>query len=196
MNPDSVIGFCERFAACGFRNETMYPVYGLAECTVGVSFPPLGRGPRIDVIAREPFLQDGTAEPAADTNDNILRFVGCGFPLPRHQVRIVDETDRELPERQRGRLQFRGPSTTRGYFDNPEATRKLMHGDWLDSGDLAYIAGGEIYITGRIKDLIIRAGRNIFPDEIEGAVSEIDGIRRGRVAVFASADERARRPNA
>ncbi len=190
VNPDSVVGFCERFAACGFRSETMFPVYGLAECTVGVSFPPPGRGPRIDVIAREPFLQDGTAEPATDTDDKTLRFVACGFPLPRHQVRIVDEADRELPERQRGRLQFRGPSTTRGYFDNPEATRSLFRGDWLESGDLAYIAGGDIYITGRIKDLIIRAGRNIFPDEIEGEVGELDGIRNGRVAVFASADAR------
>ena len=190
VSPDSVELFCERFGRYGFRREAMFPVYGLAECSLGVSFPPLGRGPHIDVVARDPFLLDGRALPPSDPEEGALRFIACGFPLPHHEVRIVDAADHELPERQRGRLQFRGPSTTSGYFDNPEATRELLHGDWLDSGDLAYIAGGEVYITGRVKDLIIRAGRNIFPDELEGAVGELDGIRRGRVAAFASADRR------
>jgi 1-acyl-sn-glycerol-3-phosphate acyltransferase len=190
ISPDSVEQFCERFGRHGFRRDAMFPVYGLAECSLGVSFPPLGRGPQIDVIARDPFLLDGKALAPSGPDDSTLRFVSCGFPLPHHEVRIVDAADRELPERQRGQLQFRGPSTTRGYFDNPDATHALLHGDWLDSGDLAYIAGGEIYITGRVKDLIIRAGRNIFPDELEGAVGELAGIRRGRVAAFASADQR------
>jgi 1-acyl-sn-glycerol-3-phosphate acyltransferase len=188
VSPDSITQFCERFQRYGFRREAMFPVYGLAECSLGVSFPPLERGPYIDVIARDPFLRDGRAVPASDSQESTLRFVACGFPLPGHEVRIVDETDHELPERRRGRLQFRGPSTTRGYFDNPEATRKLLHGHWLDSGDLAYIAGGEVFITGRVKDLIIRGGRNVFPDELESAVGELTGIRKGRVAAFASAD--------
>ena len=190
VSPDSVTRFCERFGRYGFREQAMFPVYGLAECSLGVSFPPLGRGPRIDSVAREPFLLEGKALPPASADDASLRFVSCGMPLPGHEVRIVDEADRELPERRRGRLQFRGPSATRGYFDNAEATRGLLHGDWLDSGDLAYIANGEIHITGRIKDVIIRAGRNIFPDEIEGAVGELPGIRKGRAAVFASPDAR------
>ena len=191
VNPESVQRFCDRFGQFGFRRETMFPVYGLAECAVGLSFPPLGRAPLIDRVQREPFQQDGKAIPATGPQDQTLQFVACGYPLPGHEVRIVDGADRELPDRQRGRLQFRGPSTTRGYFDNPEATRKLQHGDWLESGDLAYIAEGDIYITGRTKDMIIRAGRNLFPDEIEGAVGELDGIRKGRVAVFASDDPKS-----
>jgi 1-acyl-sn-glycerol-3-phosphate acyltransferase len=191
VNPESVQRFCDRFGRFGFRREAMFPVYGLAECSLGVSFPPLERGPLIDRVRREPFLRDGKALPSGDAQDQALQFVACGYPLPGHEVRVVDSAERELPERRRGHLQFRGPSTTSGYFDNPEETGKLRHGDWLDSGDLAYIAEGEIYITGRSKDLIIRAGRNIFPDEIEGAVGELAGIRKGRVAVFASDDPRS-----
>lgn len=114
--------------------------------------------------------------------------MACGQPLPGHQIRIVDPTDRELPERQEGRLQFRGPSVTSGYFHNPGETRRLFHGDWLDSGDLAYMAGGDVYLTSRVKDIIIRGGRNIYPYELEEAVGEISGIREGCVAVFGSTD--------
>ncbi len=191
VSPDSTLRFCERFGRYGFRAEAMFPVYGLAECSVGLCFPPPGRGPKIDCIEREPFLLDGEAVPVEATQARALRFVSCGYPLPGHEVRIVDDGDRELPERRRGTLQFRGPSTTDGYFENPDGTRKLRHGDWLDSGDLAYIAEGEVYITGRIKDLIIRAGRNLYPDELEGAIGDLPGIRKGRVAVFASEDARS-----
>jgi hypothetical protein len=121
---------------------------------------------------------------------NALLFPACGQPLPDHQLRIVDDHGRELPERQEGRLEFQGPSATAGYYRNPEATQRLFpHGDdWLDSGDRAYLANGDVYLTGRVKDLIIRGGRNIYPYELEQAVGEIPGIRKGCVAVFASAD--------
>ncbi len=191
VSPDSVLRFCERFGRFGFQTEAMFPVYGLAESSVGLCFPPPSRGPKIDHIERERFLLDGEAVPVTDPSERVLRFVSCGYPLPGHEVRIVDANDRELPERHRGTLQFRGPSATEGYLNNPEGTRRLRHGDWLDSGDLAYIAEGEIYITGRIKDLIIRAGRNLYPDELEGAVGNLPGIRKGRVAVFASEDARS-----
>jgi 1-acyl-sn-glycerol-3-phosphate acyltransferase len=103
-------------------------------------------------------------------------------------VRVVDAAGFEAGERQEGRLEFKGPSTTSGYYRNPEQTRKLFNGDWLDSGDYAYLVEGEIYLTGRVKDMIIRGGRNIFPYDLEQAVGNVPGVRKGCVAVFGSAD--------
>lgn len=188
VSPDTIDRFCERFAPYGFRRETLMPVYGLAECSVGLSFPPLGRAQIVDRIKREPFSRSGEAIPAEEGEPNTLRFVGCGLPLPGHEIRVVDPAGVELPERREGRVQFNGPSTTQGYFENHEATKKLIHGDWLDSGDMGYVVGGEIFITGRKKDIIIRAGRNIYPSELEEAVGGVPGIRKGNVAVFGATD--------
>ena len=186
VNPRTVRRFSERFASYGFRAEAMAPVYGLAESSVGLAFPPLGRIAPIDRVQRASLDHGGKALPAAADDPSALELVACGHPLRGHQIRIVDPLGRELPERRVGHLQFQGPSTTRGYFQNPAATAKLFNGDWLDSGDLAYIAGGDVYLTGRLKDIIIRAGRNIYPHELEEAVGGIDGVRKGCVAVFGS----------
>ncbi|MEA2080159.1 MAG: AMP-binding protein, partial [Pseudomonadota bacterium] len=191
VSPDSVQQFGERFAAFGFRNTAMMPVYGLAESAVGLAFPPLDRGPVIDRVDRNSFSRSGQATPAPADGKRALRFASSGPPLPGHQVRVVDPAGHELPERQEGRLQFRGPSSTSGYYRDAEKTQSLFEGDWLDSADLAYMANGEVYITGRIKDIIIRAGRNIYPHELEEAVGLIPGIRTGRVAVFGSEDTRS-----
>ena len=188
VSPGTVRRFGERFSPCGFRPQAMAPVYGLAEAAVGLAFPPQGHGPGIDRIKRETFITRGQAVPVSDTDRGALEFVACGQPLPGYQIRIVDETGRELPDRQEGRLEFQGPSASSGYFRNPDATRRLFHGAWLDSGDLAYIAGGNVYLTSRVKDIIIRGGRNIYPTELEEAAGDIPGIRKGCVAVFGSPD--------
>lgn len=186
VSPDTITRFHKRFSRHGFRVEAMAPVYGLAESSLGIAFPPPGRAPVIDRVQRKVFMLDGRAWPA-DTDDvNALRFVACGRPLPGHQIRIVDGTGHEVAEREEGRLEISGPSVTSGYFRNPEETRRLFHDAWLDSGDLAYMAGGDVYLTGRVKDVIIRAGRNIYPHELEEAVGNIPGIRKGCVAVFGS----------
>ncbi len=95
---------------------------------------------------------------------------------------------RELGERHEGRLEFRGPSATSGYFQNAAKTRELFHDGWLDTGDRAYIAGGDLFITGRVKDIIIRAGQHIAPHEIEEAVGAVPGLRKTGVAAFGVAD--------
>ncbi|HWQ95397.1 MAG TPA: AMP-binding protein [Gammaproteobacteria bacterium] len=192
VSPDTVVKFTQRFARYGLRPDVIAPVYGLAESSVGLAFPPPGRGPLIDRIQRDAFTRTGNAVPAGNDETDVLRFVACGQPLPGHQIRIVDDTGREIAERVEGRLEFKGPSATSGYFRNPEQTRNLFHGDWLDSGDLAYIAGVDVYITGRVKDIIIHAGRNIYPHELEEAVGNIPGIRKGCVAVFGSPDPASR----
>ena len=189
INAATLAAFSERFTRYGFDPDAMMPVYGLAECSVGLTFPPPGRGPRIDRIDREALARDGIARAlVAEHAGPALDIVGCGMPLPRHEIRVVDAAGRELPERAQGRLQFRGPSATAGYYRNPEKTAALIRDGWLESGDLAYIVGGELFITGRSKDLIIRAGRNITPAELEHAVGELDGIRNGCVAVFGTPD--------
>lgn len=184
----TLLRFTARFTKYGFRAEAMAPVYGLAEAALGVAFPPLGRAPHIDAIQREPFMRSGRALPAEAQDPTALHFVACGQPLPGYQIRIVDATGHEVGERQEGRLEFQGPSATRGYFHNPEATARLFHGPWLDSGDMAYMVGNTVYLTGRAKDIIIRAGRNIYPQELEEAIGDIPGVRRGCVAVFGSPD--------
>jgi 1-acyl-sn-glycerol-3-phosphate acyltransferase len=189
VSPETVLHFTHRFASCGFRPEAMAPVYGLAESSVGLAFPPAGRGVLIDKVHRQPLMQTGKAEPAGDKEPNPLRFVSCGRVLDGHQLRVVDGNDRELPERQVGHLQFCGPSATSGYFRNPKQTAELFHGLWLDTGDLAYLAGEDLFLTGRVKDIIIRGGRNISPYELEEAIGEIEGIRKGCVAVFGVNEE-------
>jgi 1-acyl-sn-glycerol-3-phosphate acyltransferase len=188
VSPDTLRRFAERFGKYGFRREALMPVYGLAECSVGLSFPPPGRGPVVDRIARAPLARSGVARPAAPGESNAIELPSCGRALPGHELRIVDAGGRDLGERRQGRVQFRGPSATRGYFRNETLTRALFAGDWLESGDLGYLADGEIYITGRTKDMIIRAGRNVYPHELEEAVGNLEGVRKGCVAVFASAD--------
>jgi 1-acyl-sn-glycerol-3-phosphate acyltransferase len=188
VNPETMRRFGERFGRYGFRSQAMTPVYGLAECTVGLLCPPLERGPRIDRVRRQPFSTSGRAAPAAADDGGALRFVSCGCPLPGHEVRIVDALGSELGDRVEGRLEFRGPSATAGYYRNAEQTRRLFDGNWLDSGDRAYLADGEIYLTGRVKDIVIRGGRNIYPHEVEEAVGSVTGVRRGCVAVFGSPD--------
>lgn len=115
-----------------------------------------------------------------------MRVVACGGPLAGHEIRVVDAAGREVPERTEGRVEFRGPSATSGYFRNPQATRALFDGNWLDTGDVGYLAEGELYLTSRVKDLIIRGGHNIHPYDLEEAIGRLAGVRKGCVAVFAA----------
>ncbi|HVX93510.1 MAG TPA: AMP-binding protein [Polyangia bacterium] len=189
VSPATLDRFARRFAPHGFRPEAMMPVYGLAENAVALTFTPAGRGPRVEHVQRAAFERDGLALPADGNGAPTLAFVSSGVPLPRHEVRVVGELGRELPDRHLGEIQFRGPSATRGYFRNEAATRALHAGDWLVTGDLGYFGDGELFVTGRSKDVIIRAGRHVFPYEIEEAVGRLDGVRRGGVAVFPVRDE-------
>jgi 1-acyl-sn-glycerol-3-phosphate acyltransferase len=188
VSAQTIQRFTERFNPYGFRPQVMRPVYGLAENTLSLTFSAMDREPRTDRIKREPFMRSGRAIPADEADLHSISFVSCGEPVPGHEVRIVDTMGYEVAERQEGQVQFRGPSATSGYFNNPDDTRRLIRGDWLDTGDRGYMAGGEIFLTGRAKDIIIRAGRNVYPQEIEEGVGHIAGIRKGCVAVFGHPD--------
>ena len=190
VNPDTLNRFADKFAAHGLPTTALSPVYGLAECSVGLTFPPLGRPPRIDTIDRRQLATFGRAVSCPDGTTDAMRNAALGYPLTGHQIRIVDGAQRELPERQEGEVQFQGPSATRGYYHSDSQTRALFRGEWLVTGDRGYLADGELYLTGRSKDIIIRAGRNIYPHELESAIGAMAGIRRGGVAVVAVDDSR------
>lgn len=191
VSAETLARFSTRFARHGFRGDALMPVYGLAESSVALCFPPVARAPRIDRVARDAFERERRAVPRPADGDDALRFVSVGAPLPGHEVRLLDEAGAEVGERRVGRLAFRGPSCMAGYYRNPDATaRATLTGGWIDSGDLAYRAEGELFITGRVKDLIIAGGRNIVPQEIEEVAGDIQGVRKGCVAAFGLSDAR------
>lgn len=188
VSPDTIERFTRRFAPYGFKSEAMCPVYGLAEASVGLTISPPGRPPRVDRVSREVFTQTRTAAAASGQEAAPLRFASGGRPLPGHAVRIVGADGRPVAERVEGGIEFRGPSVTSGYFRNPKATGAVLHDGWMDSGDLGYWADGELYITGRRKDMIKKAGRNLYPQEVEEMVGDLPRIRKGCVAAFGVTD--------
>src|SRR5260221_1203960 len=197
VNPETLERFANRFGKYGFRKESMLPVYGLAEASLGLRFPPMNRLPRVERVEREAFTTQGRAVPADEGDENAVAFVSSGKSFPGHDVQIVDEQGNAVAERTEGFLWFRGPSGTSGYFENPEATAKLMpqgpaqhEGEyaWLNSGDRAFQADGEIFITGRVKDIIIKGGRNLYPHEVEELAARAEGIRKGCVVAFGLKD--------
>jgi acyl carrier protein len=188
ISPQTLRKFTGRFVKYGMNRGVPSPSYGLAENCVGLCFPPFGRGPQIDRIKRDSLAKRSYAEPAGPDDKEAFEVVACGHPIEKNDVRIVDDAGREAGERYEGMLEFRGPSMTKGYFRNEAKTRELFHDGWIKSGDRAYIANGDIHITGRVKDIIIRAGRNTYPHEIEESISAIPGVRKGGVAAFGSPD--------
>jgi len=188
VSPETIGAFTERFARWGLRQNALAPVYGLAECSVGLAFTPPGEPWQMESLDRERLATTGEAVPASPDDSSPLKVVGCGRALEQHDLRVVDAAGFELPDGQEGVLQFRGPSATSGYYRNPEASKALFDGEWLNTGDRAYLREGMLYLTGREKDIIIRGGRNLSPYELEQAVGDLAGVRRGCVAVFGSRD--------
>jgi 1-acyl-sn-glycerol-3-phosphate acyltransferase len=186
--PSTTRRFTEKFAPFGFRAGALVPGYGLAECAVGLTLPAPDEGVLVDRIEKHAFLSRLVAVPAGATEASVLEFVSCGHPLIGHEVRVVDGTGREVAERTEGRLQFRGPSATPGYYRSPEKTKTLLVDGWYETGDLGYIAGGNVFVTGRTKDIILRAGRHIHPAEVEAAVEGLSGVETHGTVLFGAPD--------
>lgn len=198
VNPETLERFAARFARYGFRREAQLPVYGLAEATLAVTVPPLHRGPLVDRVERESFTAHGHAVPSRSGGAPVISFVSSGRVLAGHEVRIVDENGNEVADRREGYLWFRGPSATSGYYRNEAATQALFPAGhaaspgefaWVNSGDRAYRADGEFYVTGRVKDIIIKGGRNLYPHEVEELAARAAGIRKGCIVAFGLKDE-------
>jgi fatty-acyl-CoA synthase len=195
VRPAPLRAFAERFAASGFRANAFVPSYGMAEAALALSFTPQDRGVRIDTLDIDALERHDRADPAAADAPRTRSFVFCGPILPGHEVEVRDENGDALAERQIGRIHVRGPSLMKEYFARPDETARVMlAGGWLDTGDLGYLADGEIVITGRVKDLIIVNGRNILPQDLEWtAEGEVAALRSGDVAAFSVNDESGER---
>lgn len=175
----SIDGFVERFRSVGVKASAMYPVYGLAEATLAASFPTPGEGARFDHVDRSALASRRVAERVASSEESALAVACLGRPLPGHRVSIaLPGSDVELGEREIGEVVVEGPSISRGYFGQPET------GSALRTGDLGYLADGELYVVDRLKDLVIIGGRNYTPSDIERAASDVRGLVPGALAAF------------
>ncbi|HEU4408385.1 MAG TPA: AMP-binding protein [Polyangiaceae bacterium] len=176
--------FAERYAPHGFRYEAWRPAYGMAEAVVGVTVRRRGAPLRVDRISRQALGAAGRAEPAAEGGADAVEIVSVGPPLPGVSARVVGPGGEDLPERHEGVVMLSGPSIFDGYQHDPEATSAVLRDGWLSTGDLGYLAGGELFICGRAKDLIIKGGENYHPYAFERAAADVPGLRAGRVAAL------------
>ena len=190
VDPKAVEAFVAAAEPFGFEAGAVFPAFGMAETAIGASFPERGAGLRCDTVDREVLERTRVAKPVEITDPDDLavrarRLPMLGTAVPGMELKVVHPDSRqELPERHVGELLLRGTSVTPGYYKRDDATKALFHKDWLCTGDLAYVLDGQLILCGRIKDVIIVGGRNVFPEDIERAVGGLDGVRAGNVIAF------------
>lgn len=189
INADTMRMFVDTFEPAGLSPSALMPAYGMAEATLAVSFDDFDQPVETMVIDRELYESDQRAVPS-DTDDPArLELVACGRTFPGHELGIMGPNGNLLPDGQVGEIVFSGPSVAAGYFKNDEASRAAIVGKWLHTGDLGFIHRGKLYVSGRMKDLIILNGRNYYPQSIEWEVEALEGVRRGNVVAFSTKGE-------
>jgi fatty-acyl-CoA synthase len=187
IDPDMVEAFVTEAGRFGLAPGAVFCAFGMAEVAIGGTFPPPGRGLVTDDVDRIVLEEKRWAEPADPALDTTRRLPRLGTPVPGLEICITEPGAadvEELAERQVGELLIRGTSVTPGYYRRPDATAELLRGGWLHTGDVGYLVDGELVLCGRIKDVIIVGGRNVFPEDIERAVGTVDGVRAGNVIAF------------
>lgn len=176
--------FTEALAPSGVGESVMYPVYGMAEATLSISYPRPGEAPRIVAVDRGELAADGTVRLLPAGAAAAKQAVSVGRPVHGLELRVVDG-DREPRSGGRlGEIQIRGDAVTTGYYRDPAATARLFDGEWLRTGDLGFQLDGDLYVTGRSKEMIIVHGQNYFPDDVEAIAREVPGVYRGRCVAF------------
>jgi fatty-acyl-CoA synthase len=180
--------FAESYASAGFRPEAFFPVYGLAEATVAVTFPRLLAPTRIDSLDRT--VLETAKRAVAATGGDAVEFVGVGRPIPGTEI-AIEEDGRRLGDREVGEVVVRSPTLMNGYYDDPEGTAAIVVDGWLRTGDLGFVANGDLFVTGRRKELIIRGGRNLIPSVIEEVAGTVPGVRPGCIAAVGVFSEAA-----
>lgn len=176
--------FAGRFAPFNVDPGRLATCYAMAETVFAVSQSELGAPARVDVVDREALRSQQVAQPVASDSPVARRLVSSGRPIEGMEISVLDENRRPLPDRHLGELAVRSSYMLTAYYRRPDATEAAFHGDWYLTGDIGYVADGEVYVLGRKKDLIIIGGRNIYPRDIEMLVSGVDGVHPGRVVAF------------
>ncbi len=184
--------FAQKFAPYGFRPQALVPCYGLAEHTLGAAISPIGTGMTVDRVEAT-ALTNGVAVPVNEsdlttTPPKVAQVVSCGRFLSGHEGKIVDPNGNSLPERTIGEILLRGPSVMQDYFEDPAATAATLSDGWLHTGDLGYLAGDNLYVCGRSKDVLILYGRKYHPQDLEWEAEQVQGIRPGCVVAFGLED--------
>ncbi len=186
VRQDSQQRFLQRFANIGVREDMLAVSYAMAENTFAVTQTPPGRPPRLDTVQRSALQTEKIALPSQDQGD-VITLVSCGPAIPHTEIRVLDEQGMTLPERHIGEIAIRSDCMLTGYYKRPDLNP--FRDGWYLTGDLGYLADGEVYIVGRKKDLIIHAGKNIFPQDIEAIVNDVPGVHPGRAVAFGVHDE-------
>ncbi len=189
IHASTLSAFAEKFRVCGFDERSFQPSYGLAEIVLAATIAPRGRKLRVERLLADDVTVRRLATRANGRPAETVSVVACGRPLPDHAVRIVDEDGRTLPERHIGEIVLSGPSVSPGYYNDIDTTRMTIRNGLLFTGDLGYLSNGELFVCGRVKDLIIVNGRKYHPQDLEWGVADLAGIRRGRVVAFGTTSD-------
>lgn len=180
--------FSQKWAPAGFQPSALLPVYGLAESSLAVSFPVLGEPVKVDHVDRNALSDARRAIPSPAGMPWTVGLVGLGGAVAGHRVRVVDDEGRPRADREVGEICVRGPSVTQGYLHDAEGTAAILRGGWMHTGDLGYVADGHLHVCGRKKDVIIFRGRKYYPQDLERAAQDVDGVRKGNVVAFGEMD--------
>lgn len=184
VQAESHAAFLARYESYGFPSTALTACYAMAENTFAVTQGGIHAPLNIDVVDRQAIMEERRAHPPTQADAPTQQFVSNGAPIPSCEVRIMDEQRQPLPERHVGEIALKSDSMLTGYYKNPEATQAVMVDDWYFTGDMGYLADGELYITGRKKDLIIVGGKNVYPQDIENLLNDVPGLHPGRATAF------------
>lgn len=189
VQPATLQRFTERFAPWGLNPTTLTVGYGMAENVVVISMTPLAQAPQVDFVALSDLQTAQRAPSSPPEQSGAKAIASCGPPVPGVAVRVMDDTGQPLPERRVGEVIIAGASLFSGYFGDAERTAQVLRDGWFHTGDLGYLADGELYICGRRKDLIIVGGQNVYPESVEAIAREVLGEQVRQVAAFGLLDE-------
>jgi fatty-acyl-CoA synthase len=190
--------FMDRFQPYGLRPQALATSYAMAENVFAVTQGGIHEPVSVDIINRGAFSTQQIAQPltnkehpigsfssdSAGIQEKFIRMLSAGRPIEGTQIRVLDPQGNELPERRIGEIALQSNCMLTGYYHRPDLTLNAFLDGWYLTGDLGYIADGELYVTGRKKDLIIVGGKNIYPQDLERLAGEVEGVHPGRVAAF------------